>query len=74
MLFQEKYGIILIIIIALWGIIIMVHTNRKEKNKRFHDSRCRKILQHLTKRNKRNELQKRFQHSMQPGVANQETA
>jgi hypothetical protein len=69
LLFQEKYGIILIIIIALWGIIIMVHTNRKEKNKRFHDSRCRKILQHLTKRNKRNELQKRFQHSMQPGVA-----
>lgn len=67
MLFQEKYGIMLIII-ALWGIIIMVHINRKEKNKRFHDSRCRKIVQRLTKHNKRNESQKQFQHLAQSEI------
>ena len=68
LLFQKKYGIILTVVIALWSIIIMVHIDRKEKNKRFHDSHCRKALRHLSKHNKRKGQQKHSRYLLTPEI------
>lgn len=57
LLFNQRHDIICFTIIVLWSIAIMITINRKEKNKRFHDLKCRKELQRLTKYNKRKQPQ-----------------
>lgn len=65
MFFNQRHDIIRFTIIVLWSITIMIYTNRNEKNKRFHDLKCRKELQRLTKYNKRKQSQPQHQLSVQ---------
>lgn len=46
----------------------MVYTSRKEKNKRFHDLKCRKELQRLTKYNKRKQSQGQYRVPVQEAI------
>lgn len=58
LLFSLKDDIMyFIIIVILWSATIMVQLNRKEKNKRFHDQKCRRELLRKTKYNKRKQSQ-----------------
>lgn len=69
MLFYKKGDIIHLIIIVLWSITVMTYNNRKEKNKRFHDSNCRKELQRLTKYNKRKQDQGQYHLPVQEKIS-----